>query len=106
LLVPVTPDGDFPANVDRDYEARLLDLCAFGTTDPAAWRAMGPAFFMAGLAVMLGSARGFDRSRHLALAEALHPGSSTPKAFALWLERSPVRSWRFLPMLRQRQHAA
>jgi hypothetical protein len=104
-LVPATPDGHFPARVDRDYEARLLELCASGATDPAAWRAIGPAFFMAGLAVMLGGAGGFDRSRYLALAEALHPGSSLPEVFSLWLQRSPLRPSRFLPMLRERRRA-
>ena len=104
--VPATSDGHFPASVNRDYEARLLALCASGTTDAAAWRATGPAFFMAGLAVMLGGVRGFDRSRHLALAEALHPGSSTPEVFSLWLARTPVRPSRFLPMLRERRRAA
>jgi hypothetical protein len=102
----LTADGHVPASVDRDYEARLLDLCASRTLDPAAWRAAGPAFFMAGLAVMLAGVRGFDRSRHLALAEALHPGGSAPEVFARWLARSPLRPSRFLPMLRARRDAA
>lgn len=101
-----TPDGHFPAVVDREYEASLLALCAAGPPDAAAWRAAGPAFFMAGLAVMLTGARGFDRARYLALAERLHPGSTTPEAFALWLARSPLRPSRFLPMLEVRRRAA
>ena len=104
-LVPTTPDGHFPAAVDREYEARLLALCATPPPDPAAWRAAGPAFFMAGLAVLLAGARGFDRARYLALGERLHPGSTTPEAFALWLARSPLRPSRFLPMLAARRHA-
>jgi hypothetical protein len=104
--VGLAPDGHFPAGVDRDVEARLLELCASGTVDPESWRRAGPAFFVAGLAVMLAGARGFDRSRYLALAERLHPGSSTPEAFAAWLARSPVRPARFLPMLRERWRAA
>jgi len=53
--------------------------------------------------VMLGSARGFDRERYLRLAESLHPGVSTPEVFALWLDQSPVRPSRFLPMVRKRK---
>jgi hypothetical protein len=104
--VPTTPDGHFPAVVDRDYEAVLLALCASGVPNLAEWRSTGPAFFMAGLAVMLASVRGFDRSRCLALAEALHPGSGAPEVFALWLARSPLRPSRFLPMLKARRRAA
>jgi hypothetical protein len=104
--VPTTADGHFPASVDRDYEALLAALCAPGPAEPEAWRAAGPAFFMAGLAVMLAGARGFDRVRCLALAERLHPGSSTPEAFALWLARSPLRPSRFLPLARERRRAA
>jgi hypothetical protein len=101
-----TPDGHFPAAVDRDYEARLLALCTSGTLDPGEWRGAGPSFFMAGLAVMLAGVRGFDRGRCLALAEALHPGSGAPEVFALWLARSPLRPSRFLPMLKARRRAA
>lgn len=104
---PTTADGHFPARVERDDEERLLRLVASGSVDPEAWRAEGPPFFMAGLAVALASARGFDRTRLLALAEALHPGASHPEAFALWLERSPVRPSRFIPAARARlPHAA
>lgn len=102
-----TGDGHFPARVGRDEEERLLQLVASGSVDPDAWRAAGPPFFMAGLAVALASARGIDRTRLLALAEALHPGASQPEAFALWLERSPVRPSRFIPAARARlRHAA
>jgi hypothetical protein len=59
-----------PRKLDRAYEDRLLDLAASGDTDPNAWRAYGSPFFMGGLAVMLASARGFDRERYLRLAEA------------------------------------
>jgi hypothetical protein len=104
--VPTTPDGHFPAVVDREYEAELLALCASGPLDPEEWRGAGPAFFMAGLAVMLAGVRGFDRGRYLALAEALHPGSGAPEVFALWLARSPLRPSRFLPILKARRRAA
>ena len=42
-------------------------------------------------------------TRYLRLAEVLHPGVSTPEVFALWLENSPVRPSRFLPMARKRK---
>ena len=50
-----TSDGHFPSELSRDYERQLLALCASRRLDPAAWAAAGPAFFMAGLAVMLAS---------------------------------------------------
>lgn len=95
-----------PERFGRDYEDALLDLCASANVDPAAWRAHGPGFFMAGLAVLLASARGFEREPYLRLAEALHPGSSTPEVFGLWLQRSPLRPARFLPMARKRRRVA
>lgn len=95
-----TPDGHFPRRLDREYEAGLLSLATSGTLDPDAWRAKGPAFFMAGFAVMLAGVAGLDRRGFLALAEALHPGSSHPEVFRAWLARSPLRPSRFLPLLR------
>ena len=92
----------FPARLDRPLEEALLDLAASGNVDPAAWRARGPGFFMGGLAVMLASARGFERERYLRLAEALHPGVSNPEVFGTWLTQSPLRASRFLPMVRKR----
>lgn len=92
-----------PAKFDRDYEESLLDLAASGNADAKTWRSQGPGFFMGGLAVMLGSARGFERERYLRLAETLHPGVSTPEAFGQWLKASPVRPSRFLPMARRRK---
>ena len=94
-----TPDGHLPARMDREYEEQLLNLCASGDLDHAAWRAYGPGFFMAGVAVMLASTRGADRQRLLGLAELLHPGISQPAVFEVWLARSPLRPSRFLPML-------
>lgn len=94
-----TADGHFPARIDREYEARLRALCASGTLDPDAWRALGPPFFMAGIAVMLASVRGAPRQAYLGLAERLHPGSTRPDLFHLWLSRSPLKASRFLPML-------
>jgi hypothetical protein len=94
-----TEDGRFPAQLDREYEEQLLDLCASGNVEPECWRSHGPPFFMAGLAVMVASVPEFDRRSLIDLAEALHAGSSQVGVFTLWLERSPVRPSRFLPML-------
>ena len=105
--IPATPNGHFPAALRRDAEARLLALAASGNLDPATWRAAGPCFFMAGLAVMLAGEPGRDRRALLALAETLHPGASEPAVFARWLQRSPLRPSRFLPLLEmERKHAA
>lgn len=88
-----------PAKYGRQEEEALLDLCSEHEPDPDRWRSTGPSFFMGGLAVMLASARGYDRSRYLDLAEALHPGITAPEVFSAWLAQSPVRPSRFLPML-------
>ena len=108
IAVPAAAQGGehMPESYGREYEDGLLDLCASGNVDPAAWRASGPAFFMGGLAVLLAGARGFERGRYLKLAEALHPGVSTPEVFGMWLKRSPVQPSRFLPMARRRKGIA
>src|ERR1700722_5480646 len=93
------PGGGFPVQLDREYEEELLNLCASSDVDPKRWRRYGPPFFMAGLAVMVASVPEFDRRSLLDLAEALHAGSSQVGVFALWLEHSPLRPSRFLPML-------
>jgi hypothetical protein len=105
VAVPATGQGGehLPSAFGREYEDDLVELCASGNVDPDVWRARGPGFFMAGLAVLLASARGFERERYLRLAESLHPGISTPEVFALWLKRSPLRAARFLPMARRRR---
>ena len=95
-----TVHGDhMPSHFNRDDEQRVLDLVVSGVTEPDVWQSYGPAFFMAGVAVMLASVPGFARERYLALAEKLHPGASTPEVFSLWLRRSPLRPARFLPMV-------
>lgn len=104
VLVPA--EGQLPKTFDREDEEKLLDLCASGNAEPSVWRKHGPGFFMGGLAVLLSSARGFDREKYLRLAEALHVGVSTPEVFALWLKKSPVRPSRFLPMARMRKQLA
>jgi hypothetical protein len=102
-----TPDGHFPSELSRDYERQLLALCASHRLDPAEWAAAGPAFFMAGLAVMIAGNADADRRGLLTLAEVLHPGAAEVAVFARWLERSPLRPSRFLPMLAiEIKHAA
>lgn len=105
VMEATTPDGLFPAKLDRADEARLLALAA-SNASPQAWAASGPRFFMAGLAVMLASQRGQDRRKLLELAETLHPGASTPIAFNRWLQGSPLRPSRFLPMLEMEHQRA
>lgn len=61
---------------------------------------------MGGLAVLLASARGFERERYLRLAESLHPGISSPEVFGQWLHTTPLRAARFLPMARKRRGLA
>jgi DNA-binding phage protein len=100
-------DGHFPSELSRDYEQQLLTLCASRTLNPLSWAGAGPAFFMAGLAVMLASNADADRSGLLKLAETLHPGATELPVFATWLRRSPLRPSRFLPMLAMElKHAA
>jgi hypothetical protein len=102
-----TPDGHFPQDLDRKYEESLVELCASGNVDVARWTDMGPPFFMAGLAVMVAGLPGRDRRSLLALAEQLHPGATEVAVFSRWLERSPVRPSRFVPLLDARiAHAA
>ena len=100
-------DIHVPSAVDREYEARLVELCASRDLDPKHWLAFGPPFFMAGLAVMVASVGTFDRRALLLLADRLHPGASEPQVFQRWLESSPLRPSRFLPMLTaEASHAA
>lgn len=107
MTAKASPEGDFPVQVNRDYEEQLLRLCASKSLEAAHWASLGPGFFMAGLAVMLASIPGYDRRNLLALAERLHAGASEPAVFAQWLKRSPVRPARFLPMLEmEAKHAA
>ena len=86
----------------RNEEERALDLCAGGDFRPSRWLRAGDPRTLAGIAAMLASQEGFDRTRMLALAERLHPGMSKPGGFNRWLARSPVHAARFLPMLQAR----
>ena len=87
----------------RHDEARAVELCAKGDFRPSRWLRAGDARTLAGVAAMLASERGFDRTRMLALAERLHSGMSTAAVFGRWLAQTPVDAARFLPLLRQRK---
>ena len=102
----LTRDSHFPVEIGREYEESLLHLCASRSLDLTQWVAMGPHFFMAGLAVMLASVDRYDRCGLLVLAENISPGASKPDIFERWLEHSPVRPSRFLPMLEALAHHA
>lgn len=60
---------------------------------------------MAGLAVMLAGEPGCERQQYLALAERLYPGASLPQNFSSWLDRSPLRPSRFLPLVARERHS-
>jgi len=92
-------NGLWPAVVDRQLEARLVDVLCTGTTRPKDWRPLGPPFFLAGLAVTLASVPALDRRTYLDLAEDLHPGATEPRVFARWLAETSLPPSRFLPML-------
>lgn len=86
----------------RRDEGRVVELCARGDYRPSRWLRAGDPRVLAGVAALLASQDGFDRTRMLALAERLHPGMSAPAGFDRWLARSPVQAARFLPMLKAR----
>ena len=86
----------------RREEERVVELCARGDYRLSRWLRAGEPRALAGVAAMLASQQGFERTRMLALAERLHPGMSTPAEFGRWLARAPVQAARFLPMLKAR----
>ena len=101
-----TPNGLWPELVDRGLEVRLLDLLRTRSSRVEDWRALGPPFFLAGLATTLASVPGLDRRTYLALAEALHPGATEPRVYARWLTDTPLPPARFLPMLQAQLESA
>jgi DNA-binding phage protein len=92
-------DGHVPLALTREHEERLYRLIRSGDTTPSTWRAQGPAFFMAGLAVLLASAGNHDRRKLLQLAEVLHPGISEPAVANIWMQRTPIEPSRFFAQL-------
>jgi hypothetical protein len=99
-------NGLWPAVVDRQLEARLVDVLGTGTTRPEDWHTLGPPYFLSGLAVTLASMPSLRRREYLELAEALHPGATEPRVFARWLAETPLPPSRFLPMLDAAFHRA
>ncbi len=89
----------------RRDEERVIELCALGDYRPSRWLRAGDPRLLAGVAVMLASQEGFDRTRMLALAERLQPGMSSPAGFGRWLAHAPLQAARFLPLLRARMRA-
>lgn len=89
----------------RRDEERVVQLCARGDYRPSRWLRAGDPRMLAGVAAMLASQKGFDRTRMLALVERLQPGMSTPEGFGRWLQHAPVQAARFLPLLRARMRA-
>src|ERR1022692_5111458 len=69
--IKTTRDGRFPAIYDRDFEARLIDLCASRDLDAAVWERLGPKFFMAGPCLTLGGVAGFYRPLLVELARPI-----------------------------------
>lgn len=84
-----TSDGLMPAAIDRADEDEWLALLAAPVPDERAWRAAGPAFFMAGLAASMAQATGADRAALERLAETLHPGITLPAIYNRWLALTP-----------------
>ncbi len=85
----MSPDRLWPASVDLAYEDDLLDLLNAPRVDERRWRAAGPPYFMAGIAVALAGLHEASRVAWLAYAEGLHPGITQPGVFERWLARTP-----------------
>ena len=112
LLVPPPAEKNHKSAVrasatprwNRRTEERVVELCAQHDFRPSRWLRAGDAQTLAGIATMLASENGFDRTRMLALAERLHPGMTTAAAFNRWLAQTPVHAARFLPQLAARRN--
>lgn len=89
---------------NRRSEERVVGLCAQHDFRPSRWLRAGDAQTLAGIATMLASENGFDRTRMLALAERLYPGMTAPATFNRWLAYTPVHAARFLPQLAARRN--
>lgn len=103
-LIP-EPEREMPSRWDRDTEDAILKLCASGNLDVRRWLDAGPPYFMAGLATLCANDAEADRPGYLALAQALCPAIRDPAELTRWLERTPARPSRFLPMLRVARRA-
>ena len=85
--------------LSRGDGERLARLCARGDFRPSRWMRAGDRRLLAGVATMLASHPEFPRMRLLALAERLHPGMSTHEGFSRWLEKTPIKAARLMPMV-------
>ena len=88
-----------PERHGRAEEERLARLCASGSLDVRAWLDAGPRWFMAGLALLLAGRRGADREGLATLAAALEPAMLRVEEYQKWLDTSPVKPSRFLPLV-------
>lgn len=93
----VSKDGLMPGRVSIGEERMLVELAwreALYRRSPerarAAWTALGPGFFMAGVALVSAQALPAGRDRLRELAEHLHPGIAVAKVFARWVAASPL----------------
>ena len=91
---------------NRRNEERVIDLCVNGDFRLSRWLRAGDSRTLSGVAAILASVEGFDRTRMLALAERLSPGMTSPRGFNQWLRGTPVQAGRFVSMLRARIEAS
>ena len=103
---PRTADGLWPLAVDAGYEDELLDLVNAPVPDERRWRALGPAFFMAGIARAMADVEGQSTAAYLALADTLHPGIGEPAVYERWLSQTPWSPVRWLSRLQVRRGAS
>lgn len=106
MQLRASPAGNESAGWSREQEEQVYQLIRSGDLDPATWRAHGPPFLMAGVAVLLAGSRGYPRAQLLQLAESLHPGISEPAVANLWLRSSPIEPSRFFAQLEGGQRRA
>jgi hypothetical protein len=93
----VSKDGLFPAKLSLREERAIASLACREASYQrsldkarAAWLAMGPGYFMAGVALLASRALPHGRVRLVELATALHPGITVAKVFAHWRAHTPV----------------
>ena len=117
FLVPAVPaprprasGDDRTARPERGWnrrnEERVIDLCVNADFRLSRWLRAGDSRTLSGVAAILASVEGFDRTRMLALAERLSPGMTSPRGFNQWLRGTPVQAGRFVSMLRARIEAS
>ncbi|MFM1886793.1 MAG: hypothetical protein RL026_1950 [Pseudomonadota bacterium] len=88
--------------VGRELEERILQQVAAGSTDRAAWQALGPASFVAGLLQMLAGLPVPAAPAWARLAEELQPGIGRAADLEAWLATTPLKPARLMPMVRAR----